>query len=147
METRPAGHGRFDFLYITPVIRTVFWMSKDQMYFVQAHMEYLDAPDAESVRHRLRGHSTDEHYLQHVFVQCEGTYLSAVFFLMAPDLARAESSARALCLLDLYPEPAPPRGRLLSCTATFAPSFGPCWPGGPGAGDTGPRQHPVNELP
>lgn len=105
------------------------------MYFVQAHMEYLDAPDAESVKRRLRGYATGDHCLQHVFVQCEGTYLSAVFFLLTPDLASAEGAARELCLLDLYPEPAPPRGRLLSCTATCGPSLGPSGPGGPTAGD------------
>ncbi|MEU0009552.1 hypothetical protein ABZ079_36445 [Streptomyces sp. NPDC006314] len=105
------------------------------MYFVQARMEYLEAPDAESVRRRLSGYATGDHYLQHVFMQCHGTHLSAVFFLLAPDLAHAESAARELCLLDLYPEPAPPRGRLLSCTATCGPNLGPSWPGGPGAGD------------
>ncbi|MER6917410.1 hypothetical protein ABT354_37700 [Streptomyces sp. NPDC000594] len=104
------------------------------MYFVQAHMEYLAAPDAESVRRRLHEHATADHRLQHVYVQCEGTQVSVVFFLLAPDLAHAESSARALCLLELHPEPLSPRGRLLSSTATFAPAFGPTWPGERGAG-------------
>ncbi|MFF1423171.1 hypothetical protein [Streptomyces sp. NPDC058280] len=104
------------------------------MHFVQAHMEYLDAPDAVTIRLRLLGYATDDHYLQHVYVQCEETRVIAVFFLLAPDLVRAESSARALCLLDLYPEPTPPRGRLLSCTATFTAPWGPYLPGEPQAG-------------
>ncbi|MFB7658119.1 MULTISPECIES: hypothetical protein [unclassified Streptomyces] len=104
------------------------------MYVVQAHMEYLDASDAETIRHRLLEHATEDHYLQHVYVQCEGTRVSAVFFLLAPDLARAENAARALCHLDLYPEPASSRGRLLSSTGTFASSFGPYWPGEPRTG-------------